>query len=74
VSDERQLLAIRASLVACLAQVDVLLDAEVEQTQAVCSHPREKRKDISSMGVKRWMCTDCGYVENGAEAEGGEQG
>lgn len=60
----RQLAAIRATLIATLEQVDALLDDEVVVDKETCEHPKDARKDMSSMGVKRWVCTVCGYVES----------
>jgi hypothetical protein len=44
--------------------------AKYEEESGGCEHPEDKRKDYSTMGVKRWKCTICGYFyEQGKEAE-----
>ena len=38
-----------------------------DETEAECEHPKDKRKDYSTMGVTRWKCELCGYYFDGAE-------
>jgi len=34
-----------------------------DQAKEPCSHPKERRVDMSTMGIKRWQCLDCDHIE-----------
>jgi len=42
-----------------------LLEEEIGEEfdeKETCPHPKDSRKDMSTMGFDRWQCKDCGYV------------
>lgn len=45
-----------------LERIAVVLESfEPVPSDAVCSHPAERREDFSAMGATRWRCLDCGF-------------
>ena len=38
-----------------------------------CQHPKDKRKDLSTMGIKRWQCQACGYLYESSTGKGGDK-
>ena len=51
------------------ASLDALASILCEEQAQECSHPAEKRKDFSTMGHERWVCTECGYRKNMDDVE-----
>lgn len=49
------------------AAFDIIAAYDEEPPQ--CEHPKDKRKDYSTMGVERWQCKECGFLY---EQKGGE--
>lgn len=43
------------------ASLDALASILCEEQAQECSHPAERRKDFSTMGKERWICTECGF-------------
>lgn len=63
----------RALMASLLNTAGAAIEAAYEviakyEEETPCDHPTDKRVDFSTMGVKRWKCSLCGYVyEQGGE-------
>lgn len=57
-----QLLSMRAAIDAMLAMLCPPVEGDPAQAQD-CQHPEKHREDISTMGHKRWLCKQCGHIE-----------
>lgn len=67
----QQLLSIRAQIDAALFLLHEEGDARILSADDIadndgepeCEHPKDRRRNESTMGHKRWRCLDCGHME-----------
>jgi len=56
------LFAARASVDAALMALGENIDGEEKEEKAVCTHPIERREDLTEMGGPlEWRCRACGF-------------
>ena len=44
------------------AALSLLEEEKDGQNGEQCAHPKDSRRDMSTMGWDRWECKDCGHV------------
>lgn len=67
-----QLLAMRAAIEGLANQVDAVLSVLCPVSSNVeCNHPKDKRQNLSTMGIERWKCRECGYIYEEKREGGG---
>lgn len=65
---QQQALTMQTQAEALLHLLDGEDTEQVTTPDGVCQHPRDKRKDLSTFGARRFKCLACGVT---VEAEGG---
>lgn len=49
-------------LVSLRAQIDAMLTLATEEQESTCSHPKNKRLSLTTLGgPEHWICKECDY-------------